>query len=102
MPDAWSDKRERQYQHVYDSQREAGKSKERAKEIAARTVNKERRQRGETKSGKKRTEGTGNPNLPLEERTKDELYNRAKDLDIEGRSSMSKDELIAAIRAAQN
>ena len=101
MPDAWSDKRERQYEHIKSSQKKRGKSEERAKEVAARTVNKQRRQEGETQSGKKRTEGTGNPSSPLESRTKDELYNRAKQLGIDGRSSMSKDELVEAIRAAQ-
>lgn len=101
MPDAWSAKRERQYEHIKKSQKQRGKSEERAKEIAARTVNKERRQEGETKSGKKRTEGTGNPNSSLESRTKDELYNRAKQLGIDGRSSMTKAELVEAIRAAQ-
>ena len=101
MPDAWSDKRERQYDHIRQSLREDGRSPERAKAIAARTVNKERRKAGETESGKRRTEGTGNPNLPLEDRTKDELYNRAKELDIDGRSRMRKAELIEAIRAAR-
>lgn len=102
MPEAWSDKRDRQYEHIKKSQKERyGKSEERAKEIAARTVNKQRRKEGETESGKKRTEGTGNPNTPLESRSKDELYNRAAQLDIDARSSMSKDELIDAIRATQ-
>ncbi len=101
MPDAWSDKRERQYEHIEKSLRQRGTSAERAKEIAARTVNDQRRKEGETQSGKKRTEGTGNPNTSLESRTKDQLYNRAKELGIDGRSSMSKDELVEAIRAAQ-
>jgi len=101
MPEAWSDKRERQYEHIKESLVGDGKSEERAKEIAARTVNKQRRQEHETESGKKRTEGTGNPNTPLESRTKEELYNRADELDIDGRSKMSKDELIEAIRAKQ-
>jgi hypothetical protein len=52
MPDAWSDKRERQYEHVKESELEQGRSEKRAKEIAARTVNKERRERGETKDKK--------------------------------------------------
>ena len=99
MPDAWSAKRERQYEHIKQSAEERGKSEAKAEEIAARTVNKQRREEGETVSGKKRTEGTGNPNLRLEERTRDELYNRAKQLGIEGRSKMTKAELIEAIRA---
>lgn len=97
---AWSKKRERQYEKIKKSAQERGKSKERAKEIAARTVNKERRQEGETKSGRKTTSGTGNPNRPLQERSKQELYNRAQKLDISGRSKMNKQELVKAIRKA--
>ena len=98
MPQAWSKKRERQYEHIKDSAQKRGKSSRRAKEIAARTVNKTRREEGETKSGKKTTSGTGNPNKGLEERSKQELYNQAKELDIEGRSKMNKSELVQAIR----
>jgi plasmid stabilization system protein ParE len=92
----WSDKDERQYEHVKDSELDRGRSEDRAKEIAARTVNKQRRQEGRTPN--RRTQGTGNPNRPLEDRSKDELYNRAKELGIRGRSKMNKDELIDAIR----
>ena len=99
MPqEAWSKKDERQYEEIKKSQKERGKSEERAEEIAARTVNKQRREEGRTKSDQKTTSGTGNPNQPLEERTKDELYNRAEELNVEGRSEMTKDELIEAIR----
>jgi plasmid stabilization system protein ParE len=49
---AWSDKRERQYEHIKESEKKQGRSTERAKEIAARTVNKQRAQTGETKSSK--------------------------------------------------
>ena len=50
MPqDAWSAKRERQYEHIKDSELKQGRSTKRAKEIAARTVNKERAEKGETK-----------------------------------------------------
>jgi hypothetical protein len=50
MPqDAWSAKRERQYEHIKESELEQGRSTKRAKEIAARTVNKERAEKGETK-----------------------------------------------------
>jgi hypothetical protein len=97
---AWSNKDERQYEHVKDSEKERGKSTERAKEIAARTVNKQRREEGRTKSGKKTTSGTGNPNRSLDDRSKQELYNRAKQLGIEGRSTMDKGELARAIRKA--
>jgi hypothetical protein len=51
MPEnAWSEKRERQYEHIKESEKQQGRSDERAKEIAARTVNKQRKQAGETKS----------------------------------------------------
>lgn len=95
---AWSDKDERQYRHVEESARERGRSPARAKEIAARTVNKQRREEGRTRSGRKTTSGTGNPNRSLEERTVAELRNRAAELDVEGRSRMSKQELLRAIR----
>ena len=50
MPKAWSAKGERQYEHVKESEKKEGRSTERAKEIAARTVNKERKKEGRTKS----------------------------------------------------
>jgi hypothetical protein len=50
---AWSPKRERQYEHIKDSEREAGRSTDRAEEIAARTVNKQRAEAGETKAAKR-------------------------------------------------
>ena len=96
MPRAWSDKDERQYEHIKDSEVERGVPPRKAKEIAARTVNKQRRLEGLTPN--KRTQGTGNPNLPLKQRTKDELMQRARKLGIPGRSKMSKDELVSAIR----
>jgi plasmid stabilization system protein ParE len=96
MPRGWSDKDERKYEHIMDSARERGEPAARAKEIAARTVNKDRREEGRTPS--RTTQGTGNPRTGLEARTKDELYNRAKELRIEGRSGMSKDQLVRAIR----
>ncbi|MCB9737098.1 MAG: Rho termination factor N-terminal domain-containing protein [Deltaproteobacteria bacterium] len=98
MPQAWSEKDERQYEHVKKSEKDRGKSTKKAEEIAARTVNKQRREEGRTPN--ETTQGTGNPNKGLEARTKDELYNRAKELDIDGRSKMTKDELIRAIRKA--
>ena len=96
MPGAWSNKDERQYDHIVESAKDRGKSQDRAEEIAARTVNRQRREEGRTPN--ESTQGTGNPNARLENRTKEELYNRAKELDISGRSSMTKDELIGAIR----
>jgi plasmid stabilization system protein ParE len=99
MPSSWSDKDERKYEHIKESAEERGAETERAKEIAARTVNKDRREEGRTPN--KRTQGSGNPRAGLEARSRDELYNRARDLGIEGRSSMRKDELIEAIRRRQ-
>jgi hypothetical protein len=97
MPrESWSDKDERQYEHIKQSELDAGAPEDRAEEIAARTVNKQRRKEGRTES--KTTSGTGNPNTPLEERTVDELRNRATELGIEGRSDMTKEELISAMR----
>jgi plasmid stabilization system protein ParE len=52
MPEEWSDKRERQYEHVKESYKDRGVSTDEAKERAARTVNKERREDGETKKKK--------------------------------------------------
>lgn len=101
MPqESWSDKDERQYEHVKKSEKERGRSDSRAEEIAARTVNDQRRKEGRTEN--ESTSGTGNPGSSLEDRSKDQLLNRAKELDIEGRSEMDKDELIEAIRARQN
>lgn len=96
MP-SWTNKDERKYEHIKESSRERGVPEERAKEIAARTVNKHRREEGRTPS--RRTQGTGNPNRPLSSRSRQELYNHAKQLGIEGRSKMNKDELVHAIRA---
>lgn len=98
MPE-WTDKDRRQYEHIKESNLDRGVPNDRAEEIAARTVNKERREEGRTPN--KRTQGTGNPRRGLEDRTKDELYNRAKDLGIDGRSKMKKSELIDAIRKRQ-
>ncbi len=98
MP-SWSKKDRRQYEHIKESALERGKSGDRAEEIAARTVNKQRRQEGRTPN--RTTQGTGNPTSSLEERTKDELYNRARELGIEGRSKMNKDALVRAIRERQ-
>ncbi len=96
MPRAWSDKDERQYEHIKESTLERGANEDRAEEIAARTVNKHRRVEGRTPNV--RTQGTGNPNRGLDERSRDEVYNRAKELKIRGRSKMSKAELVEAVR----
>jgi hypothetical protein len=99
-------KRARQYEHVKESQLDEGKSESRAEEIAARVVNKERARHGESatasrtstddmSSGERggRRSGTNRATG----RTKDQLYNEAKDLGVTGRSSMTKDELQHAI-----
>lgn len=82
MPRGSSPKRERQYEHIRDSARARGASKERAREIAARTVNKQRALSGEARS---------------DSLTRDELYEEARRLDVEGRSKMNKDQLRRAI-----
>ena len=103
---AWSAKRERQYEHIKESLEERGTKGEKAEEIAARTVNKERARKGEAKepsrlsrtdissgrrgglrSGTKRPKG----------RTKEQLYNEAKRMGIEGRSTMTKEQLERAV-----
>ena len=96
MPGGWSDKDERKYEHIKESAEERGMGEERAEEMAARTVNKHRREEGRTPN--ETTQGTGNPNAPLEERTRDELYTMARELDIQGRSDMNKDDLVQAIQ----
>jgi plasmid stabilization system protein ParE len=95
MP-SWSSKQERKYEHIKEGYKQRGASERRAKEIAGRTVNKDRREKGQTPN--KTTQGTGNPNQKLESRSKNELYNIAKDRDIPGRSKMDKQELIRHIR----
>ena len=95
MP-SWSKNDRDMYEEIRKSYRERGEDEETAEEIAARTVNKHRREEGRTPN--RTTQGTGNPNLPLEERTRQELYNRARELGIEGRSRMDKQELARAIR----
>lgn len=92
----WTDKDERQYEHIKQQQKKSGKKNDKAEEIAARTVNKQRREEDRTPA--KTSKGTGNPNTPLESRTKQELYNRASQLNINGRSKMNKSELVSAIR----
>ncbi len=102
----WSPKRERQYEHVKESAKEQGASTKRAKEIAARTVNKERARSGEARqsspssrrdisSGRRGglRSGTGRQ----KGQTKEQLYNQAKRLNIKGRSRMNKRQLQAAV-----
>jgi hypothetical protein len=105
---AWSSKRERQYEHIKDSEKKRGASTKRAKEIAARTVNKERAQRGQAQTSSRSStndmsssrrgglrSGTNRP----KGRTKAQLYNEAKQRGIEGRSKMTKAQLQRAVDA---
>ncbi len=96
MPKAWTAKDERQYEHVKSSERERGRSTDKAKEIAARTVNKQRREEGRTPNA--RTQGTGNPRTSLESRSLDELRNRGAQLSIAGHEQMPREALVSAIR----
>lgn len=106
MPQSkWSDKRERQYDHIKEGLLDRGESEDTAEEIAARTVNKERARAGESeeasrtstedissgrRGGLRSHQGPGG-------RTKDQLYQEAKDKNIEGRSKMNKAELEKAL-----
>src|ERR1700754_3147810 len=99
-------KRARQYEHIKESQKEQGASEDRAEEIAARTVNKERARAGESRtrsrtstndmSSSRRGGQRSGTNRP-KGRTRDQLYEEAKNLNIEGRSKMNKDQLQKAI-----
>jgi hypothetical protein len=99
MP-AWSEHDEDQYEAIKSSELNRGVATAEAKEIAARTVNKRRRTEGRTPN--RRTMGTGNPNQPLDRRSRDELYNQARELRIRGRGQMTKAELLSAIRHARH
>jgi hypothetical protein len=102
---AWSKKRERQYEHIKEGLEERGRDEDTAEEIAARTVNKERARSGESKQasrtstddissgrrgGLRSHSGSGG-------RTKEQLYAEAKRKNIKGRSSMNKAELERAV-----
>ena len=107
MPQGSSRKRERQYEHVKESAEQRGASPGRAKEIAARTVNKERARSGEAKGRASSTStrdmsssrrgglrsGTRRP----KGRTKEQLYNEAKRMNVKGRSRMNKQQLQRAV-----
>jgi hypothetical protein len=103
---AWSAKRERQYEHIKESEREQGASEKRAKEIAARTVNKARARSGEARESSRlsrsdmssgRRGGMRAGTSREEGRTKEQLYNEAKRMGIEGRSTMNKAQLQRAV-----
>jgi hypothetical protein len=107
MPqEAWNAKRERQYEHIKEGLRERGTSEDKAEEIAARTVNKERARSGEARESSRLSRkdmpsarrgglrsGTSRP----KGRTKEQLYNEAKRMGIEGRSKMTKQQLQRAV-----
>ena len=105
MPRAWSNKRERQYKHIKSSLRKRGRSEDVAEEIAARTVNKERAQHGEAKQSSRlsRTDVSSGRRGGLRShggprgRTRDQLYEEAKDMNIAGRSRMNKAQLKRAV-----
>ncbi len=102
---AWSAKRERQYEHVKESARRRGESKDVAEEIAARTVNKERARTGEARESSRlsRTDmssgqrGGHRSHSGAGGRTRDQLYEEAKRKNIKGRSRMTKAELERAV-----
>jgi hypothetical protein len=104
-------KRARQYEHIKDSLRDQGRSEDTAEEIAARTVNKERARAGESRTRSRSSvndissgrrgglrSGTDREKGP----TRDQLYNEARQLGIEGRSKMNKDELKRAVARKKN
>jgi len=103
-------KRARQYEHIKESEEKAGRSESRAEEIAARAVNKEKARSGESKTaspssrrgssassrgGRRSGSGPGG-------RTREQLYNDAKKMGIEGRSKMSKSQLQRAVAGAES
>jgi hypothetical protein len=107
MPqEAWNAKRERQYEHIKQGLKERGASEDKAEEIAARTVNKERARSGEARESSRlsrrdvpsgRRGGLRSGTKRPKGRTKDQLYNEAKRLCIEGRSKMNKQQLQRAV-----
>jgi hypothetical protein len=103
---AWSAKRERQYEHIKDAEKKSGVSTKRAKEIAARTVNKERARTGEARESSRlsrtdmssgRRGGLRSGTNRAKGRTKEQLYNEARHMNIKGRSKMNKAQLQRAV-----
>ena len=99
-------KRARQYEHIKDSLLERGSSEDKAEEIAARTVNKERARHGESRESSRlsredissgRRGGLRSGTKRPKGRTKEQLYNEAKRMGIEGRSRMTKSQLQRAV-----
>jgi hypothetical protein len=104
-PQAWSKKRERQYEHIKEGLEERGRPEDLAEEIAARTVNKERARAGEAReSSRTSTEdissgrrGGLRSHRGAGGRTRDQLYEEARHKNIKGRSKMTKAELERAV-----
>lgn len=102
----WSAKRARQYEHIKDSLLDRGKGQETAEEIAARTVNKERAQHGESKTANPKTlrdtpapvRGGKRSHQGARGRTKEQLYEEARHQGIAGRSKMNKQQLEQALK----
>ena len=102
---AWSAKRERQYEHIKEGLIERGRSEDTAEEIAARTVNKERARSGEARGSSRASRddissgrrGGLRSHRGVGGRTRDQLYEEAKDLGIDGRSRMDKQQLLRAV-----
>ena len=103
---AWSKKRERQYEHIKEGLEDRGTGEDKAEEIAARTVNKERARAGESRQRSRtstndmsssRRGGQRSGTNRQKGRTRDQLYNEAKQLGIEGRSNMNKAQLQRAV-----
>jgi hypothetical protein len=105
MPAGSSPKRERQYEHIKESAEKRGESTRRAKQIAARTVNKERARAGESRTASRTStqdmsssrRGGQRSHSGAGGRTKEQLYNEAKKRDIKGRSRMTKSQLQRAL-----
>jgi hypothetical protein len=103
---AWNAKRERQYEHIKQGLKKSGASEDKAEEIAARTVNKERARSGEARESSRlsredissgRRGGLRSGTRSTKGRTKEQLYNEAKRMNIEGRSRMNKEQLQRAV-----
>ena len=102
---AWSDKRERQYEHIKEGLKKRGRNEDTAEEIAARTVNKERARSGEARQRSRSStqdissgrRGGLRSHEGSQGRTYDQLYNEARERGISGRSRMNKRELQRAV-----
>ena len=111
MPKEWTAKQERKYEHIKESLEDRGTKEKKAKEIAARTVQKERAQKGQTKTASRSSvkdmpsskrggqrSGTNRP----KGRTREKMYNEARQLGIDGRSGMNKEQLLRAVEGKKS